>query len=88
MRDMIVLSNAGGVLVMEAFQSIAGASGAGIDALKIVLVFVIVVTSTIGTLAKDRDGDGVPDLYKDIQRLFNCKPRKTKAHARRRTEKE
>lgn len=88
MRDMIVLSNAGGLLVTEALQSIAGASGAGIDALKIVLVFVIVVTSTVGTIAKDRDGDGVPDIYKDVRRLFNFTANKDTAQTRQEKEKD
>lgn len=70
MRDAINATSGGSYLLLEAFQSLHGASGVIIDVLKIVMVMVIVTTSTIGALAADSNGDGTPDICTNIKRLL------------------
>lgn len=75
-KDMIGATSGSLFLLIEAFQAIAGEGGDIVGAIKIMMVILIVLTSTIGTLAKDADGDGVPDIYRDIQRLFGKDPKR------------
>lgn len=70
MRDLITATSGSGFLMLEAFGAISGETGSIMELLKIMMVVVIVVTSIIGTLAADKDGDGVPDIYMQIARLF------------------
>lgn len=78
MRDAINATSGGSYLLLEAFQSLHGASGYVIDAAKVVMVMVIVTTSTIGALSADSNGDGVPDICTNIQRLFGRGKRRAK----------
>lgn len=86
MRDLITATSGSSFLVLEAYETIAGGTGAAIEFLKLIMVLVIVFTSVIGTLAADRNGDGVPDIYDQIERLFCARKRnrrrakRTKAH--------
>lgn len=71
--------------MLESYSAISGESGAFIELVKMLMVLVIVFTSVIGTLAADRDGDGVPDIYNQLERLFCRKARaRHKARAKER----